>query len=254
MNAERKNEIYDRLLEMKMEIEYQSNPNPSYINGQITSCHRFIQEVENFSIQISKEVSVHQRAVNNKMSEYESKKHDLMVNNMDVVNLPSIKDREAKVNTILKDDIDTIRKYQNELSDLNNLAKAVALKQRNLNRANADIKMLLRVMESQIKLSTPLAGSSAVDSLNAELAKSNLSKDDIFDEAETVKAENADELDDLLNGVVESNNNPLTEKETLITGAPISLLALAMFCAALVEISPGAKSISEKTTSFSEAN
>jgi len=172
-----KNTIYDRLLGLHFKIEVQTIPSPRYINEKICECHFYIEEIEKYSIETSKEISVFQQALNNSQAEYETKRENYLINDEEIKNLPNIKDREAKVNSKLRLEIEKIRGYQNEMSDLNNLLKAINLKIKNLNRANGDIKILLRTMEAQLKLSPSHGSDSAVKSLMEELNKSTIGQD-----------------------------------------------------------------------------
>lgn len=183
MKTKEKNEIYDRLLEIKMEIQPDPIPNPGYINQKLGQCHVFIEEVEKFFIRVSKEVSLEQRLLNDLMAQYETEKEDLIANDPDIKSLPSIKDREAQANSCLKQIRSEVRQHENELSDLNNLLKAINLKHRNLGRINSDIRTQLRLMESQMKM-----GGSMSDSVSRDLAEElnkGLSGKDSFEDVET---------------------------------------------------------------------
>lgn len=180
MDQTRKNEIYSRLLAINLQIDSSAIPNPAYINSKIGQCHIFIDEVEKFAIQINQEISVIQRAFNDAQASFDTAKEGLMTTDEDIKDRPNIKDREALANSKLKDELLEVQKYANDLSDLNNLLRAVSLKLRNLSRANTDIKMQLRVMEAQIKLGTPSNTDSVTKGLINELSSG------IFEDSETV--------------------------------------------------------------------
>ncbi len=198
MEIEYRNNIYDRLLEIRFKINFDAVPNPGNINQKIGECHGYIEEVEHFSIRVSKEISVKQQALNNVTAEYESKK-DMILIKEEIKNLPSFKDREAAANMILRDVRVKVTEYENEVVDLNNLLKAITLKIRNLNRANNDIKMQLRLFEAQTKItgSGPGSGPSsdyAAKSIMEEMEKSVFG-DDSFGEAES-EEEEAEKVED----------------------------------------------------------
>lgn len=180
MEKEYKNKIYDRLLEIKFKININAIPNPQQVNEKIGECHSYIEEVSHFSIQIHKEMAVMQQAYNNALVDFELKK-DTLLTQEPIKSLPNIKDREARSNLLLRKDRERVKDYQNNLSDLNNLLKAVSLKIRNLNTANADIKLQLRVLEAQVKLGTGPATSAAAKSLMEEMSKSTIDKDSFED-------------------------------------------------------------------------
>jgi len=174
---------YERLLAMHFEIDPKPIPDPQYINGKIGECHRLIDEIEKFAIESNQELSVHQKALNDATALYENAKEGLL-SSPEVKDLPSIKDREARANSKLRSELQNIREYQNAVSSCTNLLRAINLKQRNMNRANSDIKMQLRMMEAQIKIGTPMMGDAAARSLMAELSR-GISNDSILGEAET---------------------------------------------------------------------
>ena len=184
MNIRYKNRIYDRLLEISVKFQVRDIPDPQYINEAITQCHFFIEEVEHYNIEISKEISLQQQALNNAIADYDYKKEKHLTQNEEIKNLPNIKDREAKANILLNDEIQNIKHYQNEVNDLNNLLKAVNLKLKNLNRCNSDIKMQLRVLEARLKLGSGPGSESAYKSLTEEFKK-GLKNEDSFKENET---------------------------------------------------------------------
>jgi len=225
MNIGYKNRIYDRLLEISVKFQVQDIPDPQYINESIAQCHFFIEEVEHYNIEISKEISLQQQALNNAIADYDYKREKHLTQNEEIKNLPSIKDREAKANIILNDEIQNIKHYQNEVNDLNNLLKAVNLKLKNLNRCNSDIKMQLRVLEARLKLGSGPESESAYKSLAEEFKKS-LKNEDSFKENKTeiTKEQIQDpsvplNIDNLLNTDSDTND---TDSDTNDTDSDIN--------------------------------
>jgi len=151
METAYRSKIYDRLLEIKFMLDTGVLPDPAALNMKIGECHALISEVEHFSIKISKEISVMQQALNNAEVVYEEKKDHLFCTET-IKALPSLRDREAAANMLLRTDIALVSKYKNDVTDLNNLLRSINLKMKNLNRANVDIKMQLRVFEAQAKI------------------------------------------------------------------------------------------------------
>jgi len=180
MDAERKNKIYERLLKIRIKVEPEATPRPVYVNEKLWELHAYIEEVEQFNIEVTREISTLQQAFNNAEVGYQIKKDNLLSNDPVIASLPgSIKDREAKANQALKDDLNSIREYKNELSDLNNLLRSIQLKEKNLNRVNGDIRLQVRVLEAQVKLNATLGTSEAAHSLAAEMAKSRAYAEDL---------------------------------------------------------------------------
>jgi hypothetical protein len=171
MDIEERGKIFDRLSEISIKIDLQPIPDPQYITEKIWECHRYIEEIEKFCITVSKELSVIQQALNNSQAEYETKKENLLTKNENIMALPNIKDREARANSLLREEQERIKNYQNDLISLNNLLKVINLKNKNLNRTNLDIKMLIRVLEAQLKLSPTSGFNATVKGLTEEMAK-----------------------------------------------------------------------------------
>ena len=216
MNNQDRIAIFDRLSSMTFTIEPKSIPDPRYISEKLGECHVSIEEVEKFYINVSKELSVLQRALNDAEAAYEHAKNDLLSNDPETAGLLSIKDREAKANTKLKAELNDIRNYKNEVEDLKGLLGVINLKLRNLSRSNMDIKTQLRLMESQIKLGTSMVTDEATKNLMEELSKS-----DMFQNAETKMEESLIQdptqpinVDKLL-APTQINNLPISEPGTV---------------------------------------
>jgi len=208
MDIDQKNKIYDRLLAINLKIDIEIIPNPQYINKAIGECHVFIEEVSRYSIEVKKEISIMQQALNNAEAEYEYRLESLISEDEDIKNLPSIRDREAKANLFLREEIQLIKKYKNDVTDLKNLNSAIALKNKNLNRTNLDIKMQLKILEAQIRLGAGPTTDIAVQSLVEEFKK-GLTDEDSFEDAESEMVEEKTidpsaelDIDDILDGEI----------------------------------------------------
>ena len=184
MNAEKISSIYERLLNLKLKIDAPGIPNPRYLNEKLGECRVYMEEIEHYHIETYQALSAVQQALNTAIADYETKKENLIVNHEDVKNLPSDKVRESKANNLLKLEIAAIKSYENEIQTLSYLLKAITLKNKNLNSDNADLKAHMRIMESQIKLSSGSVSDPAVRGLLEEFKKSQINKD-AFEDAET---------------------------------------------------------------------
>jgi hypothetical protein len=189
MNTEKISKIYDRLLEIKVEIDPVPSPDPQQLNTKIAQIHIFINEVEKHYIKVSKEISIIQRTLNDCTAEHESKKEDIISNNEEVRELPSIKDREARANQMIKGEKQKIKGYENELNDLNNLLRAINLKLKNLNRTNGDVRNQIRVMEAQIRLGVPPTNDAGTRTLQEELSRSLLNQDSFKNSEASINTE-----------------------------------------------------------------
>lgn len=215
MELKEKEQIYNRLSEISLSIESKNIPDIRYINEKIWKCHILIEEVEKFYITINREISVTQRALNDEMAAYENSRDTLISTDMEIKALPSQKDRESHANMKLKDELHSIKKLKNECVDLENLQKVINLKLKNLTRLNTDIKIQLKLMDSQMRLGQPDINNSATKSLMEEMAKSKLNED-VFKNADTEVEEQTIidptspiDMDELLGNTV--NDEPIQE-------------------------------------------
>jgi hypothetical protein len=186
MNIEQRSKIYDRLLAIKIKLESVNIPDPRYINQKIGECHSYIEEVEHSSIEVSREISVLEQALNNSTAEYDAKKEGLLLRE-DIKNLPNIRDREAKSNQYLKEELDRIKTYKNNLSAMLRLEKDLHVKMKNLDRVNKDIKSQLRAMEAQMRIMGGSPGG-AVDAASKSLIeefRKTMTDTDSFEESST---------------------------------------------------------------------
>lgn len=230
MDIKHINKIYDRLLSIKLVIESQSFPNPQYINDKISECHAYIDETERYSIQTTKEISVLQQALNNTLADYEAKKEDLLINDESIQSLPNIKDREAKANSLLKEESRQIKIYENNLNELNNLLKAISLKIRNLNRVSVDIRVMVRILESQVKLGMAPASDPVMKDFIEEMNKTETDTDTFQDvESEVIEEEIIDptsdlDIDDLLETGSKDKEKKTAPREPTMAESEASLI------------------------------
>jgi hypothetical protein len=177
MDMMTKDKIYNELLGVTLEISFDQIPDPSHINSQLGLCHNFMEQVEKHGITVNREISMTQRLLTNSLSHYEFLRQELMSSNAEIRTLPNIKDREAKADSLLRDNLDTVRQHKNELSDLKNLIRVINMKQKSLYRINNDIKLQIRLLESQLKIENISKDDPAERSLMEEFRKSSFNQD-----------------------------------------------------------------------------
>lgn len=181
MKSEDKIRIYDRLLDISLEIPTGIVPDPAFINRKLGECHIYMGEVEKFFIKVSKEISVMQQAFNNSQANYEMERENLLTTREDIKALPNITEKTAKANSFLKELLKEIHEYENELVDLNNLLKAINHKHKNLSRTNSDIKAMMKMVEAQIRIGNMPSDSVARDFM--EEMRKGLDGEDEFENA-----------------------------------------------------------------------
>jgi hypothetical protein len=224
MNNEEKDKIFDRLLSMNLQIANGKEmvPDPAYINRKIGECHLYLGEVNNFFIAVSREAAVLQRALNNAQAKYDEEKEILLTTRDDIKNLPSIVEREAKANSYLRESKKDIHTYKNELFDISSLLKVIIHKHRDLVRSNNDIRVQMRMVESQIKLSgthTDVVAKNFLEELNKGISGKDSFQDAVTESEETKIADPTVPLDvnELLTGVIsaqeENSKDDLAQDE-----------------------------------------
>ena len=186
MDDQQKNSIYDRLAAIRVEIEREPVPRPSYLNDKIWECQSHVEEVERFHIELTRAISILQRSLNNSEVEYQTKK-DKLISGPEISSLPGARDKEAKANQSLTEEIARIRDYKNDLTDHNNLLKTVDLKLRNLNQITKNIYMQVRILEAQIRLNARPGIDPVTKGLMEEMGKSRMGLD-VFGDAETTES------------------------------------------------------------------
>jgi hypothetical protein len=215
MEESKRSHIYNRLCEITLKIDRSNIPNPSQINSLIGECHAFLEEVEHYQIEVYKEQAAISQALNNAEDDHSIKKENLLLRE-DIRGLPSITDREAKANSLLRAEQATIKNYNNDLTHLNNLLKALVGKYRNLTRINGDIKSLLRVMEAQIKLNGPIVGRDVAHQSLLEEFKKSMKVEDSFEDAQARIIEQ-----NIVDPTAPLNMNDVLKPESVNTTEPV---------------------------------
>ena len=230
MILEELKDIYDQLESVSVTIEPRSIPNPRYISEKIGECHVCIEQVEKIYIKANRELSVLEIALNNAETSFAIARDELISTNPDISNLPSVKEREARANTVLKDQINLISDYKRDLKSLETLVKTLTVKLRNLGRLNGDIRLQMKIMEAQIRLGTGDINDPTTKNLMDELKKTVLGQD-VWEGAETKTKEmsimdasniDADDLDPM--AAFEKSVESMIEEE-----GPISEIDVELF-------------------------
>jgi len=188
MQIEELKSIYDQLDKISVHIEPRSIPNPRYISEKIGECHVCIEQVEKIYIKTNRELSLLQIAMNNALAAFEFARNELIANDEDIKTLPSDRTKEAKANTRLSNQITELSNYKKDISSLETLIKTLSVKMKNLSRLNGDIRLQMRIMESQIKLGTGDINDPTTKNLMDELKKTVLGQD-VWEGADTKSEE-----------------------------------------------------------------
>lgn len=153
MQDDRINEIFQYIENANIDLD--EDPfvrGPRYLQRQIAKCRNFMNEVQKFDREVAKERLTLERHLASLDAEYKVKADDLLVNDTTVSKQPSLKDREAKINTILKDLVDDIHQANLLLTDIKHVDTVIQSKIRELKSVNNDIRLQIRLMENELKI------------------------------------------------------------------------------------------------------
>lgn len=142
--------IYDKLLKLKIDLDLESIPVPSYIQEKIIQCNEYQRRVERYFIEVTQFLSVKERMFRIEKLNIDMLRRQVLINNESIKKLPTGKEREAAVDEFLEDKYQELLKLENTVCALKDILSAVKTVQSNLKATNADIKVLVRVMEQQI--------------------------------------------------------------------------------------------------------
>jgi predicted nucleic acid-binding Zn-ribbon protein len=170
MDDTEKNKIFDRMFEISLKVDPGHIPSPRTINENLGQCHIYLEEINKAYIKVIKEMSILQRHLNNRQTDFEIKLDSFISTNDEIIALPSSRDREAKAKTMLKSEIVEIKQLENEIEDLEKLIKVISMRHKDMARANMDIRIQSRLMESEIKLN---GMSSPSDNASKDLLQDN---------------------------------------------------------------------------------
>ncbi len=190
--------VYADLLRVKISLEFQPVPDPSYIQGKMIDCSVCQDNLEKIFIDATQELSDKDCLFRTEQYNIECKKRDLLTNNKDVKNRPSLKEREAAAEDLLDAEKRNMITLENEINTLKDVLGAIKLIQGNVNRKSADLKMMVRLMEQQVgRLGIGMKGDPGMSEMAKNLAELNklateMTVDDVESSSEYVDTEETD--------------------------------------------------------------
>lgn len=153
MDDSRMDEIFEFIDNANVDLDEDPiRKGPKYLNNMVAKCRNLMNEVQKFERETAREELLMERQLNKLESEYEMRYNDLMSNNPDVIRQPSAKDREAKVNDILKDLRSDIQVVKMMLTDLGHVETVIQSKMRELKDVNRDLRLQIRLVEDEIQI------------------------------------------------------------------------------------------------------
>lgn len=196
-----KGKVYDELLKLSIDLNFEDIPTPSYIQDKILDCNEYQRKVEKFFIEATRELSQKERLFRCEKLNIEVKKRQTLTNNEKIKRIPTGKEREAAVDELLEQDYQNLLNLENDVCALKDLLTAIRTVQANLKSTNSDIRVLAKVMEQQInRLNVGSKDDPEIRGLNktlSDLNKLELEEEMTVDDVEsTSEAIQPDEPDD----------------------------------------------------------
>lgn len=124
-------------------IELESDPTilgPQYINRTIAQCRNYLNRVSSILLSLNRARRDLKKELTGEEAALELEKDGLLATNETVKRQPSVRDREAVANTMLRTRLNKITTLKGDLLDLETVEQAVKLVHSELVRTNADIK------------------------------------------------------------------------------------------------------------------
>lgn len=190
-----KAKIYDDLLKLSIDLNFEDIPTPSYIQDKILDCNSYQRKVEKYSIEVTRELSSMERLYRCESLNIEVKKRQTLTNNEKIKRIPTGKEREAAVDELLEQDYQRLLDLENDVCALKDIASCIKTVQTNLKSTNSDIRVLERVMEQQInRLNIGSKDDPEIRNLNKALSELNrleeeMTMDDVESSTESVQPE-----------------------------------------------------------------
>jgi hypothetical protein len=212
------NDRIQQIIKRMDEIYVKLDPNPirlgpSYIHEKLTMCSDFLQEIENIFAEIFTEEMDKRKSLNQKEQLYQLELEEKLAKDPEVRKQKSMSDREAFAKSLLRDLEKEIHQLETELLDLSHLKKIINLKNKQLKRANSDIRLQNDAIKSAIKLGT--------DWSDKEVGYTDVNKpnkmnvvDDVSDSIFRSLEEKANEIKEVVpkNGKVEIKKEVVSEE------------------------------------------
>lgn len=150
MDPKRQAYIYDSLLKLNIELNFEDIPTPAYIQEKLIQCNQYQIIAEKFFIEATREYTITERNFKIESMQLDMLRRQMLINNDRVKSLPTGKEREAAVNDMLEKENERLLKIENEFDAVKNILTVIRQKQGTLKGVNANIKVLVGLMEQQI--------------------------------------------------------------------------------------------------------
>lgn len=151
MNLDRVRAIYAEI--EKYEVPLASDPRslgPRYLQNTIAECRNFLNAIGRVQLEVHREKQDVSRQMRLAETAYEVEFAEILSNDERVRRLPSIEDRKATANVILRVRLNEISTLRAELQDLEFVDKAVRHRHKELTSTMSEIKLQRSIIRDEI--------------------------------------------------------------------------------------------------------
>lgn len=154
MNDERVEEIFARLAEINIELDYDPiERGPKFLNHMVAKCRNSTTEVQKYMRECQMFIRTIQRQLRTAEARFQIEYNELMANDPDIAKMRahSRADREALANTKLREQIEEINQLELAVTDAGHVETVIDSKLRELRDVNRDIRLQKRLIEDEIE-------------------------------------------------------------------------------------------------------
>lgn len=216
-------ETIDKIFDRCEEIEISLNEDPiqmgpKYLNNMVAITRNYMNEVQKYEREIIREKCSLERVLNKKQTEYDMRSNDLLSNNEEVRSQKSVKDRQAKIATILSDLKDEIKTLESQLTDLGHAESFVESKIRELRDVNRDIRLQKRLIEDEIEVGAHWGDDNTKDfsAKHHEAKEIDISDNSLFPEGQQPEEVSTEEYEEMFTS--EEDEEDETDLNTALEG------------------------------------
>ena len=151
MNIDRVKAIYDEIsgYEIKLEADPRSL-GPLYLQNVISTGRNYLNAVSRIQLEVHREKQNLARSLRAAEVAYKVAFAELLSNNERVKRLPSIEDRKATINVMLREQLSAIAACKAEVQDLEYVEKAIRHRHRELTSTMGEIKLQRSLIRDEI--------------------------------------------------------------------------------------------------------
>lgn len=152
MTPERSEEIYKELEGLTIVLD----PDPAsrgtaYLQDLISKTRGFLNKTTNFRQEVNRHKQLLERELHGQETAYEISSADLLASDNRVIRLPSVDDRKAMINLLLKEERKKILALKGQLKDLGFVEKAVQMVHKELDNTMSAIRMQKSLIDTELR-------------------------------------------------------------------------------------------------------